>query len=68
MSLTFSTHEVCEELVPLDIGQHWVLVHEVEVGDQSVFGVPPHHQHLEEKRFKGQKSQVIGVSRDVTFS
>lgn len=46
--LTISLHEVRVEDVPaLCSGKHWVVVAEMIVGDQGVFGVPEDHQHLQ---------------------
>ena len=48
--LTFSFHEVCEEVIPLSVGQTWAFVHEVIERDKCVLGVPPHHQGLKYAR------------------
>lgn len=53
LSLTFSTHEVGVEGVPgLPRWQDWVVIAEMIVGDQSVFGVPEDHNHLDWKNEK----------------
>lgn len=46
--LTVPLHEVRVEAVPaLRTGKHWVVVAEMIVGNQGVFGVPEDHQHLQ---------------------
>lgn len=56
--LTVSLHEVRAEAVPaLRPGKHWVVVAEMIVGDQGVFGVPEDHQHLQHSKVQCDRQE-----------